>query len=332
MPISFIFATCDKDASPVFKHEMSQKYPEFRLAYSRPGFLTFKIETRKTLDSTFELDTVFAHAYGISLGKIETQDVPTAARQIKVRAGELGINQAHVWSRDSSTEDEAALLHALQEQGLKVNGQVPPIKEQVLDVILVSPSEWWLGLHTHTKNHRPWPGGCYPLKLPAEAPSRAYLKFSEALDWSELKIKPKDVALELGSAPGGASLVLLERGLQVVGVDPADMSSAVTKKSGFVHLRRQALQVCAKDLKNPPRWLIADMNISPEELFKVVSKMRALAAFEGALFMLKLSDWKVAHKIPDWLEQLRKKEGWAQVKAAHLFHNRREVCVVCLAS
>ena len=81
-----------------------------------------------------------------------------------------------------------------------------------------------VGYHTHTSKprsrprHSPFPGGKMDIILPPEAPSRAYLKIQEALLWSEAPLKSGDVVVEIGSAPGGASLALLNRGCTVVGI------------------------------------------------------------------------------------------------------------------
>ena len=42
--------------------------------------------------------------------------------------------------------------------------------------------------------------------LPTDAVSRAYLKMQEALLWSEFNLNPGERCVEIGSAPGGASL------------------------------------------------------------------------------------------------------------------------------
>src|SRR6186997_3062423 len=40
---SFIFATCQVGAEPALKTELARVWPDFKFAYSRPGFLTFKV-------------------------------------------------------------------------------------------------------------------------------------------------------------------------------------------------------------------------------------------------------------------------------------------------
>ena len=45
--------------------------------------------------------------------------------------------------------------------------------------------------------------------------------------WSDLPLEPDDECVEIGCAPGGASQALLERGLFVTGIDPADVDPVV---------------------------------------------------------------------------------------------------------
>ena len=71
-----------------------------------------------------------------------------------------------------------------------------------------------------------WPGGLMPLVLPPQAISRAWLKMEEALRWAQLPIPQGARWAEIGSAPGGSSQALVERGYYVTGIDPAVMDPA----------------------------------------------------------------------------------------------------------
>src|SRR5882724_9885224 len=62
----FVFVSCQPGAEPALKDELAREHPEFRFAFSRPGFVTFK--SPNDLKPDFELRSVFARAYGLSLG------------------------------------------------------------------------------------------------------------------------------------------------------------------------------------------------------------------------------------------------------------------------
>ena len=69
----FLFVTCQVGAEKAVKGEVAQRWPDFRLAFSRPGFLTFKLPEEQFLAPDFNLSAVFARAYGFSLGKVSSE-------------------------------------------------------------------------------------------------------------------------------------------------------------------------------------------------------------------------------------------------------------------
>lgn len=86
-------------AAPGIKHELALNWPDFRFAYSPPGFLTFKLPAGHQLREDFDLRSVFARAYGFCLAKIAATDPAEAARQVWQVAAELAIERLHVWQR-----------------------------------------------------------------------------------------------------------------------------------------------------------------------------------------------------------------------------------------
>ena len=90
--------------------------------------------------------------------------------------------------------------------------------EEVLDVIVGDPGEkLFVGFHTHSQSHSEHAGSLPTITIPLDAPSRAYRKMEEYLEYTGTNLEPMQVALEIGSAPGGACYSLLRRGLRVFG-------------------------------------------------------------------------------------------------------------------
>ncbi|HEY2882739.1 MAG TPA: SAM-dependent methyltransferase [Pirellulales bacterium] len=132
-PANFIFITCQIGAEPAVKGELARKWPAFRFAYSRPGFLTFKLPSGAALADDFDLHSVFARSYGFSLGKAEgstLEERVTAATQLM---GERKFDCLHVWQRDlyepghrgyepGLTELAAEVRTALEGSGFGVQG------------------------------------------------------------------------------------------------------------------------------------------------------------------------------------------------------------------
>ena len=99
-PSHFVFATCQVGAEKAVKTEVALRWPDFRFAYSRPGFLTFKLPEKQYLTPDFNLASVFARAWGFSLGKVSAEDRTTAAKTVWDLLGDRPVRQIHVWERD----------------------------------------------------------------------------------------------------------------------------------------------------------------------------------------------------------------------------------------
>jgi 23S rRNA (cytidine2498-2'-O)-methyltransferase len=197
----------------------------------------------------------------------------------------------------------------------------------VTDVIVIEPTEWWLGYHVATAMHLTWPGGIYPLEQPQHAVSRAYLKMSEAIAWSQLPIEAGQTIAEIGCAPGGASQALLDRGLLVLGIDPAEVEPIVQAHPKFVHMRKRGHEVRRREFRKV-RWLAADMNVAPQYTLDTVEAIVTHPEVEirGLLLTLKLLDWSLSAEIPNYLDRIRS-WGYSDVIVRQLSHNRQEVCV-----
>jgi 23S rRNA (cytidine2498-2'-O)-methyltransferase len=206
--------------------------------------------------------------------------------------------------------------------------RLPRPGERVVDVIVAPDEPLWLGVHAHVAGRSPHPGGRPPLTLPAEAPSRAWLKLEEALAWSQLPLRRGQVAVEIGSAPGGASWALLERGLTVVGVDPGDMDARVLAAPGFSHVQVPLGDLRREQLPARVDWLLMDVNLAPQVAVhgvrRIVSTLRS--SLRGVIFTLKLNEWKMAADVPALLERVAGM-GLSDVRATQLPSNRREICV-----
>jgi 23S rRNA (cytidine2498-2'-O)-methyltransferase len=96
----FIFITCQIGAEAAVKTELARKWPAFRFAYSRPGYLTFKLPPQIALADDFDLHSVFARTYGFSLGKATgATDEGRAGEAWQLAAGRQ-FDCLHVWQRD----------------------------------------------------------------------------------------------------------------------------------------------------------------------------------------------------------------------------------------
>lgn len=171
-----------------------------------------------------------------------------------------------------------------------------------------------------------------PLALPDYAVSRAYLKTREALDWARPPVARGDVCAELGCAPGGSSQALLDRGLVVLGIDPADVDEAVTADPNFTHIRKRARDMKRRDFRDV-KWLFADMNVAPSYTLDAVEDIVKHPAVHvrGLILTLKLLDWGHAAELPECVDRVQA-WGFRDVRLRQLASGGREVCLVALKS
>lgn len=334
----FLFTTCQVGAESALKQEMSRIWPDFRFAYSRPGFLTFKLPAGAVPPDSLDLQSVFARAYGLSLGKATGTTPEERAGQVWELVGKLPIEALHVWPRDAyepgARDYEPGMTPAVLEiaQALRSARHVATnasasIGTLVADVVIVDDAQWWVGYHRVRSTASGWPGGLFPEALPADAVSRVYLKMLEAIRWAGFQIGPGQRVVEIGCAPGGASQALLNLGAKVVGVDPAEMHPLVLGHPRFRHIRRRSKEVRRLEFLDTD-WLTCDINLPPNYTLDAVEAIVAYPGvrLQGMLLTLKLIDWSLASELPAYLDRVRS-WGFRAVEARQLHHNRREVCV-----
>ena len=347
----FLFAACQPGSEAALKGDVARRHPDLRFAFSRPGFVTFRVADDAASDSTPTLRSPFARTWGQSLGKVTGADVAELARNVWMCVAtthgpddNARFRHLHVWQRagalpgdegfDAAVETPAQaagvqLLAARPDSTtpLSVNAEVRA-GESVLDCVLVEPHEWWIGWHRAQSPETRWPGGVPPLRVPAGMISRAYLKIEEALRWSEIPLRSGDRCVEIGSAPGGSCAALLERGCTVTGIDPAEMDATVLANPRFTHVRARAKEV-PRAVFRDARWLMSDTNVAPKHTLDTVEAIVTAkdVRVEGLVLTLKLTDPKAAAELPAFHKRIR---GWGyeHVRARQLAFNRQEVCVV----
>lgn len=305
------------------KRELSRTRPELRLAFSRPGLVTFKSDRAVTPDDP--PGSTFAWVWGQSIGP--ARDPEAAAQQL----APCGVDRVHVFARDpDAPADLAPWRDAIAARLGPREGAARP-GELVADVAVAAGEPAWLGLHRHDARRSPNAGGGFGVEVPPEAPSRAYAKIEEAIAWAELPVAAGQVALEIGAAPGGAVLALARRGLEVFAVDPGELAPAVRALPGVHHVATKVGALRWEQL--PPRvdWLLVDVNLAPQvalhEIARLAPPLRA--TLRGAVITLKLNELAFVDELPALAARIAAL-GLPDVRLRHLPSNRREVCAVAL--
>lgn len=98
-PTEFIFVICQNGAESAAKLEIMTNHPNLKLSFSRPGFITFKVEPG-SMALRFNLKSTLARSYGWSLGRCTGEVAEQMADEIvKVDAISLA-DRIHVFERD----------------------------------------------------------------------------------------------------------------------------------------------------------------------------------------------------------------------------------------
>lgn len=318
-----VFASCQIGAERWLKGEVARARPALRPAFARPGLVTWVADDEVAPD--VELGAVFARVWGASVGRADTIDQVAGMTPARCRL--------HVFPRDPDTEDgwrEAARIRAaLVATGRFVEDATPAVGDLVADVIVAADEPWLVGLHEHRDGRWEVPGGLPRIDVPAEAPSRAYAKLEQAIAWAKLDPRPGDVAVEIGSAPGGAAMALARRGVEVYGVDPGEMDARVLADPRVHHLPIKIGALRWEDLPAHVDWLLVDVHLAPQVALHAVQRFmpRLRPTLRGAVFTLKLNDDAVVAEIPELVARVGRL-GFDDVRATHLPSNRRELCVV----
>ena len=354
----FLLMTCQPGAEEPLKEEVARCEPAWRPAFSRPGFVTFKNPGAPIGDVQLaQRSWIFARVCGIALGQVSGTQLGALASDVwqlealAALVAEGKLADMHVWQRDAlpagAEPDEPVVTPLAAEIEVAVRAAAPdgcenlrheppkrrrPTKRdgRVLDVVVVEPHQWWVGHHRAASPAERWPGGVIPVRMPARAVSRAYAKMEEALAWSGLPLAAGDECVEVGCAPGGACQALLDRGLYVTGVDPAEVDPAVVAHPRFRHLQQRGKEVRRSEFEGV-NWLASDMNVAPQYTLDTVEAIvtHPGVTIRGLVLTLKLPDWSLAALLPEFVERVRS-WGYRDVRVRQLASGGREVCLVAL--
>lgn len=357
-PPSFALVCCQNGVESAVKTELADQ--GWRLAFSRRGLLSVKRD-RRAGDLPHG---VFVRTAAWSYGLVAGTDADSNLSDLVARLVEAEPNgnwdRLHVWPRDrlpvgkfgfEPGVDELSrvvgqlVAPALRSRGLLRHAGVNVVAaagERVLDLILVEPSSWAIGWHaipavtagaaadtTGVGDALPatWPGGVQPIAPTVPVVSRAYYKAAEAIAWSGFVPQPGELAIEVGASPGGACGRLLELGLRVIGIDPADIDPEIAEHPRFRHLRARAGDLPRQEFAGA-RWLLVDSNVRPDQTLTTVEHIvtHRKSTIRGLLLTLKLGGIGHADRIPGWVRRVSD-WGATNVRVRQLARGKMEVCL-----
>jgi 23S rRNA (cytidine2498-2'-O)-methyltransferase len=354
----FVFALCQTGAEQALKAEIASRQPSWRVAFQRPGLLTFKAPdgAHLALDGLTEaVAPRFGRVCGRSLGLVASPG--EAAALVRCAAGE-GLVQVSVVepgrpgeASEARLAEDGALAQAWRvalEAALGVGFQVVDAAQSgqtVFDVVIETargrdaradddaPRGALVGCHVAGGVVLPGPGGRVALDLPPEAPSWAWRKCEEALALTGLVPRRGDVALELGAAPGGAVVSLLGRGVAVTAIDPQPMDPrvaafAVSRGVLLEVIEAPMAEVALESLPRRVDFLLCDAHLAGPVALKGLARYLRWyrESLRALLWTVKLHRWEDAEVVDALLARLGEL-GMVEVGARQLPSNRQELLV-----
>ncbi len=213
-------------------------------------------------------------------------------------------------------------------------GAVEHVKKPLLVVsILCAEHRGYAGISTARENLSAWPGGARHFAQTPEQISRAEFKLLEALEVFGLILPEGGRALDLGAAPGGWTRLLLDAGLYVVAVDPANLDPRLKGRARLEQYRGYAEDYLEEALKKRRSFdvIANDMRMDARDASRLLVQARRCLRPDGFV----ISVLKLPHATAELRPEKTLRESvrileraYDLVQAHQLFHNRQEVTVV----
>jgi 23S rRNA (cytidine2498-2'-O)-methyltransferase len=179
-----------------------------------------------------------------------------------------------------------------------------------------------------------WPGGERRYRIAPGRISRSEFKLLEAIEAFGLRLPEQGVALDLGAAPGGWTLTLLDRGLSVIAVDPARLDTRLSGAPGLTAVRSTAESYL--ESAPPCAALVNDMRLSADASVAVMTRYAPNLQPGGvAVMTAKLPERGITSRTAlDIVDRtIATLDGpFRIVGARQLHHNRAEVTIAMVAA
>ncbi len=270
----------------------------------------FRVDRVISIDENF-YENLFATVNEL-VADLETDE------SISVQARQVVKNDFEVTKFDTIVK----LSDLLKEKGFDISVKEP---ENIISVFLTR-KECYIGLGDAWANLSSYNGGMVMFAKNEEQISRAEYKLLEAFEVFDLDLRNFRTAIDLGAAPGGWTKVLVEQGLRVTAIDPADLDPTLLEDKNVTHYKMLAQDFLERH-KVKTDVLVNDMKMDVLKTCEIMNTMVESLAHDGiGIVTFKLPEKNQTGKILDGIRVL--KEKYKILYTKQLFNNRSEVTVV----
>lgn len=234
--------------------------------------------------------------------------------------------QTRIYTKNKCEYNKSVINQLLSDKIIKHNYVLDVKKPDSIVSILINDVSILVGISNPLENLSYWPGGEHRFKKDDTLISRAEFKLLEAIEMFNLDIKKYSTALDLGASPGGWTKVLLDNGLKVTCVDPANLSKTLEKNNRVTHHKCLAQDFLENDYEFD--IIVNDMRM---DIYESIALMKSASRYlvkdnSIAIMTLKLREKNIQSQVNKALVALT--SHYKILYAKQLFHNRSEVTVV----
>ncbi|GAC40717.1 SAM-dependent methyltransferase [Paenibacillus popilliae] len=270
------------------------------------------------------------HEEGLASGPAQELEAMCASwlERLSARSGlQAGVGTrvaVHVRSGGARIEEDKAIRESLLSVIERLGGEAVLAEPHVIVSVVMGEEAIYAGMMTPTEVGSDWPGGAMRFQREKGQISRAKFKLLEAERTFGLDYSAYRHALDVGAAPGGWTSLLLERGVDVTAIDPANMHPSLLGHPRLTYVKRNAADVPVEP--NEFDLLVCDMSWSPKATAEMVIRLLDGVIAGGTI----LVTVKLIHKKP--LQTIRDvtaiyAEHAQIIRAKQLFHNRDEITI-----
>jgi 23S rRNA C2498 (ribose-2'-O)-methylase RlmM len=155
------------------------------------------------------------------------------------------------------------------------------------------------------------------------------LKLAEIIQLYALKFQQSDYWLDFGSAPGGASMYLLDKGCKVWGIDPAKVSQSITENKNYTHILTPVQDLSQESLPDDIHWVHADLNLKPTQAIKEVLRLikKYHHSLKGVIFTVQLPNLDYIENLEDFEDQFYD-WGFSDILSTQVPSHKQEYTII----
>ncbi len=173
-------------------------------------------------------------------------------------------------------------------------------------------------IFTSENTYKKFPFGWHEFVEDKESPpNRAYLKLWELFTAYNIPIHSNDIAIEVGSSPGGWTWVLSQRLQKVYSIDRAPLADKINKIKNIEHKNADAFKLNPTDYTDAT-WFFSDLICTPDKIYEMIQYWMSHSKIENFICTIKFKG-----NCP--YQELEKFLVIDHSMIVHLYHNKNEV-------